>query len=59
MTGKDGTFELPGDLPPGKYTITAWHEKHKTLTKQVEVKAGQTVEIQFDFKPKKGGRRRR
>src|SRR6266852_2569769 len=26
VTGKDGTFNL-SDLPPGNYTIEAWHEK--------------------------------
>ena len=29
VTGEDGLFTLP-DLPPGKYTVTAWHETYAT-----------------------------
>lgn len=57
VTGKSGSFELPGDLPPGKYTLTAWHEKHGTQTAEIEVVAGKTVETNFAFTAKKGGRR--
>ena len=36
MTGNDGTFSLKG-LPPGKYTVTAWHERFGTQSQEVTV----------------------
>lgn len=48
VTGKDGTFELP-NLPPGKYTIEAWHEKFGTQTATVEIAIDETKEHDFDF----------
>ncbi|MFT5051348.1 MAG: hypothetical protein ACI8QZ_002759, partial [Chlamydiales bacterium] len=27
VSGTDGAFSIP-NLPPGKYTLTAWHEKY-------------------------------
>ena len=40
VTGANGTFELKG-LPPGTYTIEAWHEKLGTKTAQISIAAGQ------------------
>jgi len=39
VTGADGSFSLKG-LPPGTYTIEAWHEKYGTQTATVTVTAG-------------------
>jgi plastocyanin len=36
LTGPDGTFTLEG-LSPGKYTVTAWHERFGTQTQEVTV----------------------
>jgi plastocyanin len=44
LTGKDGAFTLKG-LPPGDYTIEAWHEKFGTQT--MKVKVGSRVDIDF------------
>jgi plastocyanin len=44
VTGKDGAFQLV--LPPGPYTIEAWHEKYGTKT--VEVTAPGHVVITFE-----------
>jgi hypothetical protein len=36
VTRQDGTFEIKG-LPPGTYTIEAWHERLGTQTQQVTI----------------------
>jgi plastocyanin len=49
VTGPDGKFSLKG-LPPGTYTIEAWHEKAGTQTAQVTLGAKETKEANFTFK---------
>jgi hypothetical protein len=49
VTDAGGTFTLKG-LPPGTYTIEAWHEKLGTMTQTVTVGAKETKEIAFTFK---------
>jgi plastocyanin len=44
VTGDDGTFTIKG-LPPGYYTIEAWHEKLGTQTRKVKV--GTTADFTF------------
>lgn len=44
-----GDFKLP-NLPPGKYTITAWHEKYGTQTADVTITGNETKEQNFTFK---------
>jgi plastocyanin len=48
VTGEDGAFTL-AKLPPGEYTIEAWHEKYKTRSQEVSVADGETKEIAFSF----------
>ncbi len=48
VTGADGRFELKG-LPPGEYTIAAWHEKFGTRTARVTLAPKETKEIAFTF----------
>jgi plastocyanin len=48
VTGADGSFELKG-LPPGTYTIEAWHEKLGTRTQTVTIDAKQTGDVAFTF----------
>lgn len=50
-SGKRGTFELK-NLPAGKYTLEAWHENFGTVTQEVEIKDGETKEIEFKFTEK-------
>jgi plastocyanin len=46
-----GEFKLP-DLPPGKYTITAWHEDYGTQTADVTITGNETKDVNFTFKAK-------
>ena len=48
----DGSFKLTG-VPPGKYTLEAWHEELGAATQQVEVKPGETLNVIFEFQSKK------
>jgi plastocyanin len=49
VSGTDGAFSLKG-MPPGTYTITAWHEKFGQQTQQVTVAAKESKNITFTFK---------
>ena len=49
VTDKDGKFEIK-TLPPGTYTIEAWHEKLGTQTQTVTVAEKESKDVQFTFK---------
>jgi hypothetical protein len=49
VTSKDGKFTLKG-LPPGTYTIEAWHEKLGTQEVKVTLGAKETKDANFSFK---------
>ena len=51
VTGEDGRFALP-ELPPGSYTITAWHETYGTQSQEITIADGQQLTVDFVFKPK-------
>jgi hypothetical protein len=53
VSALDGKFELK-DVPPGSYTVEAWHERFGTLTAEVKVEAGKPVDPKFVFTDKKG-----
>ncbi|MBZ5592408.1 MAG: carboxypeptidase regulatory-like domain-containing protein [Acidobacteriia bacterium] len=48
VTGDDGTFTIKG-LPPGKYTVEAWHEKYGTKDVEVTVAAKESKAVDFTF----------
>ena len=50
VTGADGVFTLRG-LPPGKYTLTAWHETLGTKTAEVTVEEGKPATADFTYEP--------
>ena len=48
----DGSYSL--DLPPGRYTITAWHETLGTQSREIEINYSgepQTLNFTFTAKP--------
>ncbi len=47
----NGSFALP-NLPPGKYTLTAWHEDYGTQTADVMIAGSETKNVNFAFKAK-------
>jgi hypothetical protein len=49
VSDDNGNFSLKG-LPPGKYTITAWHEQYGSQSQQVVVDGTETRNINFVFK---------
>jgi hypothetical protein len=49
VTHDGGKFELK-NLPPGTYTIEAWHEKLGTQTQKVTVAEKQAADVAFTFK---------
>jgi plastocyanin len=49
VSGAGGAFEI-SNLPPGTYTIEAWHEKLGTQTQMVTVGPKESKELSFTFK---------
>jgi len=48
VTGADGTFALPA-LPPGTYTLTAWHETYGSQSQEIIVRGGEAQTVNFVF----------
>jgi plastocyanin len=51
VTGDDGSFKIAG-LPPGSYTVEAWHERYGAKTAQLTVAADKPAEANFQFDAK-------
>ena len=49
VTSKDGKFELK-NLPPGTYTIEAWHERFGTQDVSVTIAPKESKSVSFTFK---------
>ena len=54
VTGDAGNFEI-ANVPPGSYTIRAWHERYGPVTQKVTVRAGAPTTIDFSYKGDEGG----
>lgn len=50
VSGEDGSFEIAG-LPPGAYTLEAWHETLGTRSAEATVGGEGAVEVAFSFAP--------
>lgn len=48
VTGDDGSFKIDG-IPPGTYTLEAWHEVFGTKTVEVTVAAGKPATATFKY----------
>jgi hypothetical protein len=49
VTAKDGAFDLK-NLPPGNYTLVAWHESYHTIEQTVTVGPKESKSVTFTFK---------
>src|SRR4029453_5878295 len=49
VTDANGTTKIE-NVPPGKYTVEAWHETLCKQKKDVEVKAGRAAKVAFEMK---------
>ncbi|MCG8420738.1 MAG: carboxypeptidase regulatory-like domain-containing protein [Proteobacteria bacterium] len=48
VTGRDGSFTIAG-VPPGQYTLEAWHPELGVKSTRVSVRKGETSKVQFRF----------
>ena len=51
VSSGDGGFTLP-NLPPGKYTVTAWHESYGDQSQEITIAGSETKTVNFVFKAK-------
>jgi len=48
VSGPDGSFTIAG-VPPGRYTLEAWHERFGSVTRTVTVDRGQVATVSLTF----------
>jgi hypothetical protein len=48
VSGENGEFTIDG-VPPGNYSLSAWHEKLGERTVEIAVVRGQPTEVVFHF----------
>lgn len=51
---ESGHFTL-ADVPPGEYTLVAWHERIRPIQRTIRVVAGETTRTDFDIPLPSGG----
>jgi len=50
VTARDGSYEISG-IPPGQYTIAAWHERFGEQTAEISIGTRERKTLDFAFKP--------
>jgi plastocyanin len=50
VSAKDGTFKID-KVPDGSYKLVAWQEMLGTIKRDVVLKDGKPIEVNFEFKP--------
>ena len=50
VSDANGQFELKG-LPPGEYTLEAWHERLGAQSQKIKIEPQETKEIEFKYTP--------
>lgn len=48
-SNNQGSFNI-GNVPPGTYTLEAWHEKFGAQTQQITIGPGEAKQVSFTFK---------
>jgi hypothetical protein len=48
-TPLDGSFKIDS-IPPGEYKVTAWHYLMKKQTRTIKIAAGETIDLNFEFR---------
>ena len=51
VTGDDGAFSI-GKVPPGTYTVEAWHERYGSKSSEITVAGDKPTELSFTFDAK-------
>jgi plastocyanin len=54
VSSKDGAFSIAG-LPPGDYTLVAWHETRGEQTASFSIRSGEAKSVDFVFGTKTSG----
>jgi plastocyanin len=54
VTGEDGSFTLD-NVPPGTYTLEAWHERYGVTTQQVTIDPNGAATVTFEFNASMAG----
>lgn len=49
VTQRDGSYIIK-NVPPGRYTLKAWHERLRPQVRQIEVVAGSPTQADFDLR---------
>lgn len=50
ITDKEGNYAISA-IPPGSYTLVAWHEKLGTKQKEVTLSPSQEIKVVFEYTP--------
>jgi Polysaccharide lyase family 4, domain II len=51
VVNDDGSYTI-ADIPPGKYTLKAWHPRLGVMKSKITVKGGGTLQADFAFSQK-------